>query len=80
MEHLTDKLHKGRLVGVLFFELHNESECTIFKWSVCWTNDDGVPDRSEQDRPHAGDITYQVITLSAMGDAETPDGGSVCIR
>ena len=23
---------------------------------------------------------YQVITLSAMGDAETPAGGSVCIR
>ena len=24
--------------------------------------------------------TYQVITLSAMGDADTPEGGSVCIR
>ena len=24
--------------------------------------------------------TYQVITLSAMGDAETPAGGSVCMR
>ncbi len=24
--------------------------------------------------------TYQVMTLSAMGDAETPAGGSVCIR
>lgn len=23
---------------------------------------------------------YQVITLSATGDAETPTGGSVCIR
>ena len=23
---------------------------------------------------------YQVMTLSAMGDAETPAGGSVCIR
>lgn len=23
---------------------------------------------------------YQVITLSAIGDAETPAGGSVCIR
>ena len=23
---------------------------------------------------------YQVITLSAMGDAETPAGGSVCMR
>lgn len=26
------------------------------------------------------DDAYQVITLSAMGDAETPAGGSVCIR
>lgn len=24
--------------------------------------------------------SYQVITLSAIGDAETPAGGSVCIR
>lgn len=24
--------------------------------------------------------TYQVMTLSATGDAETPAGGSVCIR
>ena len=23
---------------------------------------------------------YQVMTLSAIGDAETPAGGSVCIR
>jgi hypothetical protein len=23
---------------------------------------------------------YQVITLSAMGEAETPAGGSVCMR
>lgn len=26
------------------------------------------------------DGAYQVITLSAMGEAETPAGGSVCIR
>jgi hypothetical protein len=27
-----------------------------------------------------GEILYQVITLSATGEAETPAGGSVCIR
>ena len=26
------------------------------------------------------DTTYHVITLSATGEAETPAGGSVCIR
>lgn len=27
-----------------------------------------------------GSVAYQVMTLSAMGDAETPAGGSVCMR
>jgi len=26
------------------------------------------------------DIAYQVMTLSAIGEAETPAGGSVCMR
>lgn len=25
-------------------------------------------------------VTYQVMTLSAIGEAETPAGGSVCMR
>jgi hypothetical protein len=27
-----------------------------------------------------GAKAYQVMTLSAIGDAETPEGGSVCMR
>ena len=31
-------------------------------------------------RPICAEVSYQVITLSATGDADTPAGGSVCIR
>lgn len=31
-------------------------------------------------RENRSESTYQVITLSATGEAETPAGGSVCIR
>lgn len=27
-----------------------------------------------------GTVSYQVMTLSATGEAETPAGGSVCMR
>jgi len=39
----------------------------------------GVFWEDSSDHQGAG-VTYQVMTLSAMGDAETPAGGSVCMR
>ena len=44
VKHLRHELDTGGLVGVGFFELHDESECTIFEGRVCGTDDDGVPD------------------------------------
>lgn len=35
---------------------------------------------AELSKPVCADATYHVMTLSATGDADTPAGGSVCIR
>ena len=43
MEHLADKLHTGRLVGVLFFKIHDQAECAIFERRVGGADDDGIP-------------------------------------
>lgn len=43
VEHLAYKFDLGRLIGVLLFELHDESECAIFKRCVRGADDDGVP-------------------------------------
>ena len=34
VEHLADELDSGRFVGVLFFEVHDESECAVFEGCV----------------------------------------------
>lgn len=88
MEHLRDELHPGRLVRVGFFELHYQSEGAIFEGCVCGTDDDGVPGNTglESATTIKGTSTaletqtYHVMTLSAIGEAETPAGGSVCMR
>lgn len=85
MEHLTDELDAGRFIRILLFEMHHQSEGTILEIGVGGTYDDGVPERRKSISPAACQIllrvlTHQVITLSAMGDADTPAGGSVCIR
>lgn len=82
MEHLADELDPGRLIWVLLFEVHNQAESAIFKRSVCWADNNGVPvrDMSVIRNEQMDKTLYQVITLSAIGDAETPAGGSVCIR
>lgn len=85
VEHLADELDLGRLVGILLFELHHKSKGAIFKGSVCGADDDGVPTRRMmsicvQDRRCRRGRTNQVMTLSGTGEAETPAGGSVCMR
>jgi hypothetical protein len=44
VEHLTDEFHKRRLIRILLFELHNESESAVFEWGVCGSDNDSVPD------------------------------------
>lgn len=84
VKHLADKLDTRWLIRILFLEVHHQTECAIFEGSIGGTNDDGIP-ASLVRQPIANrdirtKIPYQVITLSATGDAETPAGGSVCIR
>lgn len=43
VEHLTDELHKRRLIWILLLELHDESEGTVFEWRVGGSDDDRVP-------------------------------------
>lgn len=83
MEHLTDELDTGRLVGILFLEMHDQTECAIFEGSISGADNDGIPDIQSvewTEQPATTNRAYQVITLSATGDAETPAGGSVCMR
>lgn len=85
MEHLADELDQRGFVGVLLLELHDESEGAVLKRRVRGTYNDSVPMSSSV--PHSTYPTvssrgeaYHCITLSATGDADTPAGGSVCIR
>ena len=84
MEHLADEFHARGLVGVLFFEVHDQAECAIFERRIGGADDDGIPNISSEPFSrapnHPAGETYHVITLSATGDAETPAGGSVCMR
>lgn len=43
MEHLANELDSGWLVWILLFEVHNKSKGAVFKWCVCWSDDDGIP-------------------------------------
>ena len=83
MEHLADKLDCRGLVGVLFLKVHNESEGSILEGSIGRSDNNGIPivKRSATHRlfSQPGGL-YQVITLSATGEADTPVGGSVCMR
>ena len=94
VEHLTDELDRGRLVGVLLLKVHHQSESAVLKRGIGRSNDDGVPIRPRQvsDRTPKDDrepgvkenegvlVAHQVMTLSGTGEAETPAGGSVCMR
>jgi hypothetical protein len=83
MEHLANEFDARGLVWVLFFEIHDQAECAILEWRVGGANDDGIPDISSEPLSSPQSISiciYHVITLSATGEAETPAGGSVCMR
>ena len=82
MEHCADKLDCGRLVRILLLEMHDQSKGSIFEWGICWADDHSVPlgGISRIRQANMRRASYQVITLSATGDADTPAGGSVCIR
>jgi hypothetical protein len=84
VEHLADELHARRLVRILLLELHNETKGAILERSISRANNDSIPlphfisDSGTMDRSKLDN--HQVMTLSAIGEAETPAGGSVCIR
>jgi hypothetical protein len=86
MEHLADELHRGGLVGVLLFEMHDEAEGAVFEGSIGGANYDGVPEMAEAvsgrnlEQLMRAVSSYHVMTLSATGEADTPAGGSVCMR
>lgn len=81
MEHLADEFDRGWFVWVLLFKLHNKAKGPILEGSIRRTDNDSVPRVvSMADLEDFGTLAYQVMTLSATGDAETPAGGSVCMR
>ena len=84
MEHLADELDQRGFVGVLLLELHDESEGAVLERCVGRAYNDGVPISPSVTHPMystgSSEGTYHCITLSATGDADTPAGGSVCIR
>lgn len=43
MEHLADELDGRGFVGILFLELHHQSECPIFKGRFCGADYDSIP-------------------------------------
>jgi hypothetical protein len=87
VEHGADKLDGRRLVGVLLFEMHHQSKRAVFEGSVSRADNHSIPGKLEvsAETPNTTSATlqgpsHQVITLSATGDADTPAGGSVCMR
>jgi hypothetical protein len=63
MEHLADEFDCGWFIRVLFLEMHNKPEGSIFEGRICWSDDDGVPvdeglaDDVIQDSPRVGFLT-----------------------
>lgn len=50
MEHLADELDARRLVWVLFFKVHNESESAVFERSIGRANNNRIPnDRGDNE-------------------------------
>jgi hypothetical protein len=64
----------------LLLELHNQSKGTVFKRCISRTDDHSIPGEELAWRGAKTQDPYQVMTLSATGDADTPAGGSVCMR
>jgi hypothetical protein len=68
----------------LLFEVHDKPEGAVLEGCVGRAYDHSVPVEkliSRQDlKMGFRGVSYQVITLSATGEADTPAGGSVCMR
>ena len=83
MKHLADELDSRWLVRVLLLKMHDKAKCSILKRCVRRSDDDSIPEEGISffsARDFMGrQVVYQVMTLSAIGDADTPAGGSVCI-
>lgn len=43
MKHGADEFDRWRLVGILLFEMHHESESAVLKGRVGRADNDGVP-------------------------------------
>lgn len=84
MEHLADELDRGGLVGILLLEVHDQPKGAVLEWCVDGSDNDGVPvARSVTNnirREWLRSESHHVMTLSGTGEAETPAGGSVCMR
>lgn len=88
VKHGADELDRWWLVGILLLEVHHEPECAIFEGGIGGADDNGVPARGDVVLAIRQEIAswehwgrpYHVMTLSGTGDAETPAGGSVCMR
>ena len=80
MEHLTDELDRRWFVRILFLELHNQPKGAIFEWCVRGSDNHSIPGGASAWHKAKTRASHQVITLSATGEADTPAGGSVCMR
>ena len=81
MKHLANKLDARRFVWVLLLKMHDKPKSPVLEGCIRGTDDDRVPESVSLGYRNTFDVeAYQVITLSATGEAETPAGGSVCIR
>ena len=80
MKHLTDELDRRWFVWILFLKVHNQSKGAIFKRCVGGSNDHSIPGGASAWHKAKTRASYQVMTLSATGEADTPAGGSVCMR
>ena len=85
MKHLADKLDPRWFVWILLFKVHDQTEGPILERCIHRPYYDSIPSFMYVS-PFGPQVicmsrdAYQVMTLSAMGEAETPAGGSVCIR
>ena len=66
MKHLADELDCRRLVWILFLEVHDESEGSVFEGSVGRSNDDSVPLESTLTNLPQGILSFSLGGLLTM--------------
>lgn len=80
MEHGRDKFHAWRFVGIGFFELHDQLRSSLANMEeLSMTRPTRKVPSSKGVSAGPMITAFHVITLSAIGEADTPTGGSVCI-